>query len=58
MPLFTGGTESDISVDGVDYRVHVFTTSGVLTMVEGGPVEYLVQSGGGGGGGGGSSGGR
>jgi len=47
----TGGTESTITVDGVDYRVHTFTSSGTLTVTEGGEVEYLVVGGGGGGGG-------
>lgn len=54
MTLFTGGTESDITIGGVTYRVHRFTASGTLTLVEAGEVEYLVVAGGGGSGGGAS----
>src|SRR5690606_15039055 len=50
MTLLSGGTEADIEVGGVPYRVHTFTSSGTLTVIEGGEVEYLVHSGGGGGG--------
>jgi len=55
----TGGTVSDITVGGVDYRVHEFTTVGTSTFeVEfGGEVEYLVVGGGGGGGSGTAGGG-
>lgn len=45
-PLFTGGTE----VDSGGFRIHTFTSSGTLTMVRPGEVEYLVVGGGGGGG--------
>ena len=46
----TGGTESDITIDGVDYRLHVFTTSDDLVVTKPGFVEYLIVAGGGGGG--------
>jgi len=45
-PWFEGGTVTQVG----DYRVHVFTSSGTLTMVSGGTVEYLVVGGGGAGG--------
>ena len=47
---FTGGTETTVTISGVRYRVHTFTTSGTLTMVLPGEVEYLVVGGGGAGG--------
>jgi len=50
----TGGTVSDITVGGVDYRVHSFTTVGTSTFEVtsgGGEVDVLVVAGGGGGGG-------
>jgi hypothetical protein len=49
----TGGTVSDITVNGVDYRVHAFTTVGTSTfeVTSGsGEVDVLVVAGGGGGG--------
>jgi len=60
--LAIGGVETEITQDGVDYRVHTFTDTGIseLFVVTGGEVEFvLVGSGGsggsdrGGGGGGG-----
>lgn len=45
-PYFTGGTV----VESGGYRIHTFTSSGILTMVRPGKVEYLVVGGGGGGG--------
>jgi len=50
----TGGTETTITVDGITYRVHTFTTVGTssLTVLSGGEFEYLVIAGGGGGAGG------
>ncbi|MBN8995376.1 MAG: hypothetical protein J0H94_09125 [Rhizobiales bacterium] len=51
-PYFTGGSV----VENGGYRIHTFTTSGTLTMVAPGDVEYLVVAGGGGGGRGQSSG--
>lgn len=48
----TGGTESDVIVDGVTYRVHTFTSSGALVVTSLGAdptVEYLLVGGGGGG---------
>ncbi len=46
--ICTGGTVTDINVDGVIYRVHTFTASDTLTVVSGGIIEYLVVGGGGG----------
>lgn len=52
----SGGTVSDILVDGRPYRVHKFTTTGTSTFdvhnagTELGTVEYLIVGGGGGGG--------
>jgi hypothetical protein len=49
----TGGDSvTDITVEGVDYRVHAFTTVGTSSLVvtSGGDVDYLVVAGGGGGG--------
>ncbi|WP_317657517.1 glycine-rich domain-containing protein [Roseovarius sp. 10] len=50
----TGGSESIITVDGVQYRVHKFTADGVLNNNSQansfGAIEYLVVAGGGGGG--------
>jgi hypothetical protein len=49
----TGGdTVTDITVDGISYRVHQFTTVGTstFTVTADGDVEYLVVAGGGGGG--------
>ena len=45
-----GGTVTTITENGTTYRVHTFTTSGTLSVVEGGVVEVLVVAGGGGGG--------
>jgi len=48
----TGGTETTITDNGVDYKVHTFTSSGTFEVTQGsGEVEYLVVAGGGGGGG-------
>jgi autotransporter-associated beta strand protein len=48
----TGGTVTDITVSGINYRVHTFTSTGSSNFVvtNGGNVEYLVVAGGGGGG--------
>jgi hypothetical protein len=58
----SGGTVTDITVDGVDYKVHTFTTSGDFIVSSTGEsvaltVEYVVVGGGGGGGVGGGGGG-
>ncbi len=45
-PWYTGGT---VTISG-EYRIHTFTSSGTLTAVSPGIVEYLVVGGGGGGG--------
>ena len=58
----TGGTVTDISVLGLNYRVHTFNSSGTFTVSDigslGNNVEYLAVAGGGGGsaGGGGAGG--
>ena len=43
----TGGTVTDITEDGVVYRVHTFTSDGTFDVTRGGEVEYLVVAGGG-----------
>jgi hypothetical protein len=48
MALATGGTEITTTVNGVDYRIHTFTSSGTFTVIEGGQFEYLIVAGGGG----------
>lgn len=57
----TGGTVSEINVNGDIFRVHTFSTVGTFsfTVSRGGFVEYLIVAGGGGGGdyGGGGAGG-
>ena len=52
-PIATGGTVTDITQDGVNYRVHTFTSVGTSTfaVTRSGPVEYLIVAGGGSGGG-------
>lgn len=51
-PIATGGTVSNITQGGVNYRVHSFTTTGTstFTVTRSGPVEFLIVAGGGGGG--------
>jgi hypothetical protein len=62
-PIATGGTITNITQGGVNYRVHTFTTTGTstFTVTRGGQVEFLIVAGGGGGasrhGGGGGAGG-
>lgn len=46
----TGGTVTDITISGVDYRVHTFTSNGTFTVTKNVNVEYLIVAGGGGGG--------
>lgn len=47
----TGGTITDITDNGTNYRVHTFTSSGTFEVTSGsGDVEYLIVAGGGGGG--------
>jgi len=50
--LATGGTETYILVNGLQYRVHTFTSVGTSSfqVLRGGQVDYLVVAGGGGGG--------
>jgi len=49
--IATGGTVTDITQDGKEYRVHTFTSDGTFEVTRGGEVEYLVVAGGGAGGG-------
>ena len=54
----TGGTVTDIIQDGLQYRVHTFTSDGTFEVTAGsGEVDYVIVGGGGGGGGDGRSGG-
>ena len=48
-PIATGGTVTDITQDGVNYRVHLFTSVGTstFTVTRSGSVEYLIVAGGG-----------
>jgi len=57
--LATGGTVTDITDNGIGYRVHTFSSVGTSSfqVVRGGEVEYLVVAGGGAGGGNGGGGG-
>jgi hypothetical protein len=60
--IATGGTVTDITQNGITYRVHSFTSAGnsTFSVTRGGLVEYLIVAGGGGGmdmGGGGGYGG-
>jgi hypothetical protein len=49
----TGGTVTEITDGGIDYKVHTFTSSGTFEVLIGeADVEYLVVAGGGSGGGG------
>lgn len=50
----TGGTVTDITDNGLNYRVHTFTNDGDFEVTRDGEVEYLIVAGGGGGGGNGS----
>ena len=52
-PVATGGTVTNITQGGVNYRVHTFTTVGTstFTVTRSGPVEFLIVAGGGSGGG-------
>jgi hypothetical protein len=45
-----GGTVSTVIENGINYRVHTFTSSGTLTVLSAGIVEVLTVAGGGGGG--------
>ena len=49
----TGGTISNVTISGTNYRVHTFTTSGTFTVTAGSTTtaSALVVAGGGGGGG-------
>ena len=45
-----GGTVTTLTQNGVNYRVHTFTSSGTLSVTQSGDVEVLMVAGGGGGG--------
>lgn len=51
-PIATGGTVTNVTVEGINYRVHTFTSVGrnTFTVTRSGQVEYLVVAGGGAGG--------
>ena len=46
----TGGTVSTLTIDGVDYTLHAFTSSGTFTVTAPGDVDILVVGAGGAGG--------
>jgi len=46
----TGGTVTTVTIGGVTYRVHTFTSAGTFTVTRAGQVEYLIVGGGGAGG--------
>jgi len=51
-PSATGGTETDYTdADGVEWKVHTFTSTANLDVTSSGDIEYVVVAGGGGGGG-------
>lgn len=50
-PTATGGTVTNITQNGVTYRVHTFLSSDTFTVTRSGTVEYLIIGGGGAGGG-------
>ena len=45
----TGGTFGTVTVQGVDFGVHTFTSNGTISVTAGGEIEYLIVAGGGGG---------
>jgi|GEM_PF-5720123 len=42
--IATGGVGSTLAVNGRFYRILTFTASGMLTLVQGGRIEYLKHS--------------
>ena len=44
----SGGTTSTVTLNGVQYKLHVFTSSGTLTVTTGGVADVIVVGGGGG----------
>lgn len=48
--IITGGDVTDVNIDGVDYRVHTFNTSGELVVTQEITVEFMLGAGAGGGG--------
>ena len=44
----SGGTESDITIGGVNYKLHTFTATGALTVSQAGLFDVLILGGGGG----------
>ena len=56
-PSATGGSTSDVTINGVEYRIHAFTSTGTSTFTVNslgnffdGNLDYLIVAGGGGGG--------
>jgi hypothetical protein len=50
--IATGGAESTITIDGINYKLHVFTGTGTFTVTsntQNRTIDYMVQAGGGGG---------
>lgn len=48
--IASGGLEFEVMHRGAMYKVHLFESSGTLTVTQGGDMEYLIVAGGGGGG--------
>lgn len=46
----TGGTVTDVQINGLMYRLHVFTESATFDVLTEGQADYLIVAGGGGGG--------
>jgi len=44
----TGGTTTDVTIGGLNYRIHAFTTNGTFSVSAGGLVDALIVGGGGG----------
>ena len=47
--LLRGGTQTDITVSGVSYKLHTFTSDGNFVVSTGGWFDVLLVGGGGGG---------
>jgi hypothetical protein len=52
LPEATGGDETEEEIDGVNYKIHTFTSDGDFVVTEEGWFQFLIQGGGGSGGGG------
>ena len=42
----TGGTITDITVNGAPYKLHTFTSSGTMTVTTAGAIDYMLVAGG------------